>query len=131
MHETADRLDSEEVQSTPRRGPRRAVLAHIVTTALLALVQPAFGHEVKFDPHRSGTLKQVQSDRVVIASSGKNAVTVLVNDTTIVHRNGREAHLPELKIGDRVVVDVMPNDDGTLYAVSIKARQPRKRPAKK
>lgn len=91
----------------------------------------ALADPVTFAQRRRGTLTRVQPDLVVIKQPAKGTITVTVNDTTIVHRNGREAHQPDLKIGDQLAVNVMPNEDGSLYAVSIDARGPRKRPAKK
>lgn len=82
-----------------------------------------FAHEVKFKADRTGTLKEIYPDRLVVSIPKSAPLTIFVNDTTIVHRNGKDVHLEELKVGDAVLVHVMPNEDGSLYGVEVEARR--------
>ena len=107
-------------------------MRRLTLAALLLTANAALAHEVKFDPHRAGTVKEVRKDALVIEQAEKVRVTVVVNSTTIIQRNGRDAEIGAVKVGDRVAVDVMPNPDGTLYAVMVRAQSAprRKLPAK-
>jgi hypothetical protein len=94
-------------------------------TAVMLLAPATLAHAVKFDRHRQGTLKEIGPDRVVLDTAYKKQITLMISNITIVHRNGTDAHLDQLRVGDRILAEVMPNDDGTLYAVMLRATAPR------
>ena len=95
-----------------------------VLALLLCAGTPALAHEVKFQAHRSGTLEEIHSDGLTIETAGKKQLAVVVNDITIVHRNGEDVALSDLRPGDHVLLEVMPEGKTGLYAVDITAKSP-------
>ena len=99
----------------------------LTLAGLLLIANPASTHEVKFDVHRAGIVKEVRKDALLVEQPSQVRLTVGVNSTTIIQRNGRDAEIGDVKIGDRVAIDVIPNPDGTLYAVMVRARSASRR----
>lgn len=105
----------------------------IAALLLLLAVDGGSPHiEMKFRPHRTGVIKALHDDTLVLQISTKTTLTVRLISVTIVHRNGREAHVSDLRVGDKAVIHVMPDETGQLDAVDIEARSPaaRKKPAR-
>lgn len=102
----------------------------MICTILLLALAPDGGSphiEMKFKPHRYGTIVEIQKDALVVQAKDKTHLTVNLLGVTVVHRNGRDVELDALRVGDRVVIDVMPNHSGGLDAVMVEARAPPKR----
>ena len=99
--------------------------------ALLLLALSADGGvphiQMTFKAHRSGTIVEIQKDALVVEMKGKKRITLNLLGVTLVHRNGRDEEVNALRVGDRVVIDVMPNDSGGLDAVMVEVRAPQKR----
>lgn len=83
--------------------------------------------QMTFKAHRSGTIVEIQKDALVVEMKGKTRITLNLLGVTLVHRNGRDEEVNALRVGDRVVIDVMPNDSGGLDAVMVEARAQPKR----
>jgi hypothetical protein len=83
--------------------------------------------EVKFDRHRSGTIVEVQNVALLLETKDKTRISVNLLKLTIVHRNGRDVELDALRVGDRVLIEVMPNPSDGLDAVMVRAQAPPKR----
>jgi hypothetical protein len=99
---------------------------------LVAAVDGGLPHVViKFKPHRTGIVRELQKDRIVLELADKSRLGIATTGVTIVHRDGRDVELDELRVGDRADVHVMPRQGGDLEAVDIAARSPpkRKKPA--
>jgi hypothetical protein len=56
--------------------------------------------------HVRGVVTQITPQAITVQTTSKATRTIGVAATTAVKRAGKEAHLSDLKIGDRVVVDV-------------------------
>ena len=94
---------------------------------LLAAAPHLTHQEVKFKQQRSGTLAEIQRGGLVMETARKERLTIQINDQTIIYRNGRDTEIDALRVGDRVVIDVMPNAAGALEAVMVTARAAPKR----
>jgi hypothetical protein len=101
-----------------------------ITVAFLAAGSPAaFAHPVQFKTQRTGILKAVRPGALVVELEKGSPVTVFVRETTVVHRNGKDAKVEDLRAGDSLVVGVMPHDGAEgLDGTRIEARAPRRRP---
>ena len=99
--------------------------------ALLLLALSADGGvphiQMTFKAHRSGTIVEIQKGALVVQMKDKKPITLNLLGVTLVHRNGRDVELDALRVGDRAVIDVMPNDSGGLDAVMVEAQAPPKR----
>ena len=83
--------------------------------------------QMRFKAHRSGTIVGIQKDALVVEMKDKKRITLNLLGVTLVHRNGRDEEVDALRVGDRVIIDVMPNDSGGLDAVMVEAQAPPKR----
>lgn len=100
---------------------------------LLTSVDGGLPHlTVKFKPHRTGIIRELRKDRMVLELTDKSLLDIAMTAVTIVHRDGRDVELDALRVGDRTVVYVMPRTNGELEAVDVAARSPprRKKPAR-
>lgn len=100
---------------------------------LLAAVDGGLPRQtVKFKPHRTGIIRELQKDKLVLEVADKSLLGIAMTAVTIVHRDGRDVELEALRVGDCAEVHVMPRTDGELEAVDVAARSPprRKKPAR-
>jgi hypothetical protein len=100
-----------------------------ITVAFLAAGSPAaFAHPVQFKTQRTGILKEVRPGALVVELEKTSLITVFVTDTTVVHRNGKEAEVKDLRAGDHLVIGVMPHDGANgLDGISVEATDPRRK----
>jgi ribosomal protein S1 len=56
--------------------------------------------------HVRGIVTQISPQSIVVQTTGKTTRTLTVTEKTTFKRGTKEAHLTDLKVGDRVVVDV-------------------------
>lgn len=73
--------------------------------------------------HVRGTVSHVSETAIVVQTTDKQPKTLTLATTTTFERSGKPATLKDLKVGDRVVVDV---PKGTLAAELIKFGAPAK-----
>jgi len=59
--------------------------------------------------HVRGTVTQISAQEITIQTTGKATKTLTLNDRTTVEKNRQKATLADLKVGDRVVIDVPKN----------------------
>lgn len=80
--------------------------------------------------HVRGTVAQITDKAITIQMAGKKTTTVtLLADTTFV-KSGAAAAVKDLKVGDRVVVDVVIKDKEMMAKiVKFGATRPAKKPA--
>ena len=93
-----------------------------VLAALLVTVG-AYAHGD--NEHIQGTVTQITASAITVQLANKTTKTVTVADHTTFEMSGKKATLQDLKVGNRVVVDV---EKGKLEAHEVKFGPP---PAKK
>lgn len=59
--------------------------------------------------HVRGTVTQVSPQALTVQTTGKTTKTLVLSGKTVFERAGKKASLADLKVGDRVVVDVPKN----------------------
>ena len=88
-------------------------------TAVLAVAPSAFAH-TGFN-HVMGTVAKL-SGNVLILQTAKGEVDMKLSDRTVVTRNGKNAHIADLKPGERVVAEVSEKSkDNVAQSVKIGA----------
>jgi hypothetical protein len=94
---------------------KRVVLSVVSAVALMGAVTFAHGDAV----HVTGTVAQINGKSVTVqpVKKGAKAVTFTVADHTEIDRGTKVASLADLKVGDRVVVEI---PKGKSEAESIK-----------
>ena len=98
---------------------RQALLSLVSAFALMGTITFAHGDAV----HVSGTVTQIDGPSVTVqpVAKGAKAVTFTVADHTEIDRGTKVASLADLKVGDRVVVEI---PKGKTEAESIKIGAP-------
>jgi hypothetical protein len=76
----------------------------LIIAVVFATASLAFAHGD--NDHVRGVVTQVTATSVTVQVSGTVAKTLTLNNKTTFERSGRSAPAGELKVGDRVVVDV-------------------------
>ena len=92
---------------------RRAVLA--VISAIMLASGVAFAHGDA--EHVRGTVTNITDTAITVQVSAKETRTVMVNAKTMVMKGASHLSLKDLKIGDRVILDV---DKKTSLATEVK-----------
>jgi hypothetical protein len=64
----------------------------------------AFAHEG--NEHVRGVVTQISAQSVTVQTAPKVTKTLTLSDKTTFKQAGKAAHLTDLKVGDRVVIDV-------------------------
>ena len=73
-------------------------------TAFVLVGTVAFAHGG--NDHVRGTVTQVSAQSITVETGPKATKTLTLSDKTTFKLAGKAAHLADLKVGDRVVVDV-------------------------
>jgi ribosomal protein S1 len=91
----------------------------ILLSCALLFAMANFAHEG--NEHVMGTVTAISANSITVQSSGKEAktTTIFVVSSTMFMKSAAHASLKDLKVGDRVVVDVKENKDNNLEAVSV------------
>ena len=76
----------------------------VLVASFLVSGTVAFAHEG--NEHVRGTVTAVSAQSITVQTSPKATKTLTVSDKTTFKRGGKAAHLADLKVGDRVVIDV-------------------------
>ena len=74
------------------------VLAFVVVGAV------AFAHEG--NEHVRGVVTAISAQTITVQTTAKKTTTLTLSDKTTFKRAGKVAHLADIKVGDRVVIDV-------------------------
>ena len=56
--------------------------------------------------HVRGVVTQISAQSITVQTTAKATRTLTVSQNTLFKQGGKDAHLSDLKVGDRVVVDV-------------------------
>jgi hypothetical protein len=87
-----------------------------VTAVVLALLTasgaPAFAHGD--NAHVRGVVTQVSAQSITVQLADKTTKTLTVNAKTTFERAGKAAAMTDVKVGDRVVIDVPKNSSEAL-----------------
>lgn len=91
-------------------------MKHIIRTAAavltLALAVPAFAHGT--NAHVRGVVTQVTAKSVTVQLADNTTKTLTLSAKTTFERAGKAAAMTDLKVGDRVVIDVPKNSSEAL-----------------
>ena len=79
-------------------------LAGIVAAVLLTMASFAYAHEG--NEHVRGVVTAIAANSITVQVNAKSTKTLTLNDKTVFTKSGKAAHLEDLKVGDRVVIDV-------------------------
>lgn len=96
----------------------KRVLA-LVFAALFGLAGAALAHG-DYD-HIQGTVTQISANAITVQTPKNETKTVTIANNTVFQKSGKAAKLVDLKVGDRVVIDV---PKGKLEAHLIKFGPP-------
>jgi hypothetical protein len=104
----------EEWSSTMKR---LAVLTFLFAFVLAGTAVLAHGN----NDHVRGVVTQISTASVTVQVSAQTTKTLTLNDKTTFEKSGQAAQSSDLKVGDRVVIDV---PKGTTEALLIKFGAP-------
>jgi hypothetical protein len=81
-------------------------MKRIITLVLSIVVAGtvAFAHEG--NEHVRGVVTAISGQAITVQTTAKRATTLTLSDKTTFKQAGKAAHLADVKVGDRVVVDV-------------------------
>jgi hypothetical protein len=91
---------------------KHLTITAVVLTLLLALGTPAFAHGN--NAHVRGVVTQVSAQSITVELADKTTKTLTVNAKTTFERAGKAAAMTDVKVGDRVVIDVPKNSSEAL-----------------
>jgi len=83
-----------------------------VVALLLAMSAGAFAHEG--NDHVRGVVTAVSAQAVTVELANKTTKTLSISDKTAFETAGKPAHLADVKVGDRVVIDVPEHGSNAL-----------------
>ena len=91
----------------------------MLLSCVVLFAMASFAHEG--NEHIMGTVTAISANSITVQSTGKETktTTVSVVSSTMFMKSAAHASLKDLKLGDRVVVDVKENKDNKLEAVSV------------
>jgi hypothetical protein len=78
----------------------------LMATVLAFLAAGAIALAHGDNDHVRGTVTQISAQGITIQTTAKATRTLALNDKTTFEKGGHKATLADLKVGDRVVVDV-------------------------
>jgi len=76
----------------------------VLAASIICFGAPLFAHGD--NEHVRGVVTQVSAGSITVETAPKVSKTLTLNDKTAFKQGGKTAHLADLKVGDRVVVDV-------------------------
>ncbi len=91
-----------------------------VVALLLAISTGAFAHEG--NDHVRGVVTAVSAQSVTVQLSNKSTKTITINEKTTYESAGKPGRLDDVKVGDRVVVDV-PAHGSTALLIKVGAQK--------
>lgn len=90
---------------------KRVLLSLFAVTVLATSAYAHGGHD-----HIRGTVAQINGQSIVVQTTGKATKTVTVVANTMFMKAGKHAAIGDLKVGDRVVIEV---PEGKLTAEEV------------
>jgi hypothetical protein len=86
------------------KGESMKRLATLVASLIVVVSPAVFAHGG--NDHVRGVITQVSPQSVTVQTTGKTTKTLTLTAKTTFDQGGKPAHLSDLKVGDRVVIDV-------------------------
>ena len=80
----------------------KRLITLIVSVVLAGTIAFAHGDNV----HVRGVVTQVSAQSITVQTADKATKTLTLTDKTTFQRSGKAAHLDDVTVGDRVVIDV-------------------------
>jgi hypothetical protein len=80
----------------------KRLIALVVSVGLAGTI--AFAHGG--NEHVRGVVTQISAQSITVQTADKATKTLTLTDKTVFERAGKAAHLADVKVGDRVVIDV-------------------------
>jgi hypothetical protein len=80
----------------------KRLITLVVSVVLAGTIAFAHGDNV----HVRGVVTQVSAQSITVQTADKATKTLTLTDKTTFQRSGKAAHLDDVKVGDRVVIDV-------------------------
>src|SRR5690348_5822665 len=96
------------------------VLILVACISLIAAAAYAHGDE----EHVIGTVASVTTDSITVKTTANALVTIAVVPQTTFTKNKAAAKLPDLKVGDRVVIHAKEPSEGKLVADTVQFSTP-------
>lgn len=90
---------------------------HLLAILLVALVIPSFGHGGA--EHIKGTVTKVDETSITLTTPAKETKVIHFDKTTKFIKGASESTIKELKVGDRVVIDLH-QMDGKAHASQVR-----------
>jgi len=95
----------------------------IMLVATLVTAVPAFAHNG--NEHVRGVVTHVSATAVTVQAQDNQTKTLTITDKTTFQKSGKAAHLSDLKVGDRVVIDVPEKtSNATLIQIGVAPKAP-------
>jgi hypothetical protein len=91
---------------------KHITIAAIAVVSLLLLGAPVFAHGDNV--HVRGVVTQVSPQSITVQLANNTTKTLTVNAKTTFERSGKPAAVSDVKVGDRVVIDVPKNSSDAL-----------------
>jgi Domain of unknown function (DUF5666) len=91
---------------------KHLTIAAVALALGLASGAPAFAHGN--NAHVKGVVTQVSAQSITVQLADKTTKTLTVNAKTTFERAGKAAAVTDVKVGDRVVIDVPKNSSEAL-----------------
>ena len=76
----------------------------IFVLSIVVVGTVAFAHEG--NEHVRGVVTALSAQTITVQTTAKKTVTLTMSDKTTFKQAGKVAHLSDIKVGDRVVIDV-------------------------
>jgi len=95
---------------------KHLTLAAVALVLGFVLAAPAFAHGTNV--HVRGVVTQVSATSVTVQQANNTAKTVTLSSKTTFLKAGKAAAMADLKVGDRVVID-LPKDSNEALEVQI------------
>jgi len=88
----------------------KRLITLIVTVGLAGTIALAHGG----NQHVRGVVTQISAQSITVQTADKATKTLALTDKTTFQRAGKSAHLDDVKVGDRVVIDVPQKTNNAL-----------------
>ena len=105
---------------------KRLVLILAIVVASAAFSTASWAHEG--NDHVRGVVTEISATAIKVRTTGTKVTTLTLDDKTVFEKSGAKTRMEDLKVGDRVVVDV---PEHTTRATLVQFGAPAKAPAAK
>ncbi len=98
----------------------KLAISTVVTLVAALVVSGTLLTAHEGNEHVRGVVTAVSGNAITVQTATKAARTITITDKTAFKRAGKDAHLSDLKVGDRVVIDVpAKKNDALLVQIGV------------